>query len=180
MGNEKLLEKVNILERSCKRWQQLTMVMFLLVATLALMGARELNRTTVAVGQLRLLNKKGQLRAVLGLTKKDMTFLALRDSNGVVRSHLHLNEDGAPSLVFNDDKGDKRCLLSLADNNNPTLFFYDDKNVRRLSLTSSPSALICNNHNGKPRAVLGVSKAGAGAFSLEDVHGRPIIYKRLK
>ena len=180
MDNMTLCERVSALEKSCRRWQQISLVIFLTLVSLGLMGARELNRSTVAVGQLRLLNSEGELRAVLGVTKEDMTYLALRDSKGVVRSHLQLTEKGAPSLIFNDDKGQKRCVLSLMEDNNPTLLFYDGETKRRLSLTTVPAALICNNHNGKPRAVLGVSKAGAGAFSLEDVHGRPVIFKRLK
>ncbi len=174
-------ERLTQLEKSNLRWQRLTAILCLLLVTLGIMGAKHIGRTNVAIGQLRLLNREGKLRAVLGVTKNDAAYLALRDKEGKVRCHLSLDKKGTPSLTLNDEKGEKRCILSLFDKGcNPSMIFYDGEQKRRLSLTTVPPALICNNHNGKPRAVLGVSKTGAGAFSLEDVHGRPIVFKRLK
>jgi hypothetical protein len=172
-----LISRLDALERECGhlrrsagRWRRGALGLLLGGGALVCMGQGGGERDVTAES-LRLVSQ-GKLRALLSVTDKGSAALSLLDGEQKVRASLTVEADGAPKLSLLEADGKLRMTLGLGgEDGNPTLVFKDAGGTNRLSLTTVPAGLVCNDSAGKAKAVLAVSGKDAGVFSLKDEQG---------
>ena len=84
----------------------------------------------VKAQQFLLVDKKGKIYAVLGVTNLGEPSLGLWDKNGKNRIILGFLRDGVPGLGLNDEDGNRRANLQLADNGKSALVLFDENGQR--------------------------------------------------
>ena len=134
---------------------------------------------TIAAEEFQLVDKKGHIRAVLGLNDEDepcLLFLDdtekprlsiyvedgqpgidLADDNEHVRASLGLDDDSQPSLLLLDEKEKVHASLILLEGEGPSLDFFDENDVRRASLgllrdDALPSLALVDKNGQRRRA----------------------------
>ncbi len=103
---------------------------------------------------LRLVNKKGRLRALLTTNEEDSPQLGLFDRNGELRVMMNVGDDSA-TLALADKDGHLRLRLAAGSNDSPVLDFIDSKGQLRSRLTiegDEGASLIFLDENSRPRA----------------------------
>jgi hypothetical protein len=104
------------------------------------------------------------------------TRLTIVDSKGAPRAILTAPPSG-PQLSFINENETTGCALTLDRTYGASLVFKKS-DTTRVSITSIPSALICADTEGSPRAIVAVSNDGDGVFSLTESDGTPIVFQR--
>jgi hypothetical protein len=94
-----------------------------------------LSHKAVKAEQFLLVDKKGKIHAILGLTNLGEPSLGLWDKNGKNRIMLGFLRDGVPGVGLNDENGNRRANLQLAIDGKPALILFDENQQR---LWSSP------------------------------------------
>lgn len=84
----------------------------------------------VKAQQFLLVDKKGQIHAILGLTNLGKPSLGLWDKEGKNRIMLGFIRDGVPGLGLNDEKGNRRVNLELSVDGKPALILLDENGQR--------------------------------------------------
>ena len=143
----------------------------------------------IAAGEFQLVDKKGNVRAVLGLNDEDepcLLFLDdnekrrisfyvedgqpgidLADNNEHVRATLGLDDNGEPSLLLLDKEEKAHASLSIVEDEGPGLDFFDENEVLRASLAllkedDLPSLALLDKNGQRRRA----SSAGKNAETV--------------
>ena len=87
----------------------------------------------IAAGEFQLVDKKGYVRAVLGLNDEDEPRLLFLDGNEKPRLSIYV-EEGQPGIDLADKNAHVRATLGLDDNSLPSLFLLDEKETVHASL----------------------------------------------
>lgn len=114
----------------------------------------------VRAQRFEVVDKSGQVRALLTSLDDGRPTLALMDQKGEFRAWLFLREDGSPNLVLadkgvlvlSDGKGEFRSVLRLDQEGSPSLGLSDKagtfRSVLRLAADGSP-VLVLQDKDGK-------------------------------
>lgn len=129
----------------------------------------------IVAGEFQLVDKKGRVRAVLGVNDEDEPCLLFLDENEQRRISFYV-EDGQPGIDLADKNEHVRASLGLDDNSQPSLFLLDEKEKVRASLTlledDGPS-LDLLDENEALRASLGLLRGDAlPSLALVDKNGQ--------
>ncbi len=98
----------------------------------------QLSYKTIKAEQFLLVDKKGQIHAILGLTNLGKPSLGLWDAEGKNRIMLGFLRDGVPGLGLNDAQGSRRVNLELAVDGKPALILFDETEQRIWSAPGAP------------------------------------------
>ncbi len=93
---------------------------------------------TIKAEQFLLVDKKGKIHAILGLTNLGKPSLGLWDEEGKNRIMLGFLRDGVPGLGLNDAQGGRRINLQLAVDGKPALILFDETEQRIWSAPGAP------------------------------------------
>jgi hypothetical protein len=93
----------------------------------------QLNHRAIKAEQFVLVDRKGQMHAILGLTSLGEPSLGFWDQEGKNRIILGFIREGVPGLGLNDEKGNRRANLELAEDGRPGLVLMDEDGERVLS-----------------------------------------------
>jgi hypothetical protein len=88
--------------------------------------------------QFLLVDKKGQIHAMLGLTSLGQPSLGLWDENGKNRIMLGFIREGVPGVGLNDEYGNRRANLQLAVDGQPALILLDENGQQIWSAPPTP------------------------------------------
>jgi len=90
----------------------------------------QLSYKTVKAEQFLLVDKKGKIHAILGLTNTGKPSLGLWDENGKNRIMIGFLRDGNPGVGLNDVQGNRRANLQLTVDGHPTLLLFNEDGQR--------------------------------------------------
>jgi hypothetical protein len=124
-----LTQRLDRLERTCRRLKAMTAVVLLGVAATVLMGQTAPHRPprTLEAEEFVLRDNRGQVRAALGTTKNpSATVLRIDNENGNPRARLIVSSDGTSSLELMDSGDRIRVVLGVRDNGSPRLWLGDE------------------------------------------------------
>lgn len=80
----------------------------------------------VKAEQFLLVDKKGKIYAILGVTSLGEPSLGLWDKNGKNRIMIGFLREGVPGVGLNDENGIRRANLQLAVDGKPALILLDE------------------------------------------------------
>lgn len=90
----------------------------------------QLSQKSVKAEQFFLVDRKGKIHAILGLTNLGEPSLGIWDENGNNRVILGFIREGVTGLGLNDQNGKRRANIELDANGEPALVLFD-KNGQR-------------------------------------------------
>jgi len=132
---------------------------------------------TIRTNRIEIVDGKGNVRAVLGMTSNDEPRLALADRMGHIQAMLSIvpvpgNPDGIPSLRLLDKAGIPRTDISLNSGGNPVITFRNNNGEHLASLGGSGSAdggaeWMLSDGDGKVRVTLSINHLGTNLFLLD-------------
>ena len=85
-----------------------------------------LSHKAVKAEQFLLVDKKGKIHAILGLTNLGEPSLGLWDKNGKNRIMLGFLRDGVPGIGLTDEQGNRRINLQLSEEGIPALILLGE------------------------------------------------------
>jgi hypothetical protein len=110
-----------------------TVMMVLLGLFAGIVGAyimNQLSQKTMKAEQIVLVDKKGKIHAILGVTNIGKPALGLWDENGKNRVTVGFLRDGVPGVGLNDAQGNRRANLQLTVEGAPALVMFDEDGQR--------------------------------------------------
>lgn len=90
----------------------------------------QLSHKAIKAEQFILVDRKGQMHAILGLTSLGEPSLGVWDKDGKNRIILGFLREGVPGLGLNDENGNRRADLELDEEGKPGLIFKDEDGER--------------------------------------------------
>lgn len=130
---------------------------------------------TVRAGRFEVVDERGVVRAVLGLsTQPAGPILWMGDNAGTGRVSVNVDNDGTPTLWFRDAAGLGRAGLSVERDGTVGLGLYDPHGQHRELLTVGPEGspvLSLSDGQQRVRAMLTVLPDGTPVLSLYDAAG---------
>jgi hypothetical protein len=70
---------------------------------------------SLRVSRVELVNSRGKVVAVLGVSPNDGGVLLLYDGNGTLRAAIGLTTEGNAAIDLNDAKGNQRVAIQVSD-----------------------------------------------------------------
>ena len=174
---ESIAERLDRLERACRRWRAAGLCALTASAVFALAGARR-DAVPEAVEARRFLirDEDGRLRATLQLDAMGLPGLWLFDRRGQVKARLALSGGETPTLELHDKQGKGRVILGVSPTDQPGLALsgQDGKTGMHLSVFPGPPAggtpiLFFTGPDGKSRIDL---TSTAGEFDTLSFQGK--------
>jgi hypothetical protein len=144
-------QRLERLEREARWWRLGGLALGGLLAVVGLIGATpatsEPTASDVRAQQFTLVDTRGNVRAVLGMTKTGTAGLDLYGRAGKILAQLAVKPDGAPQLTLLDRTGAGRAVVALELDGSPHLTLRDEKGTTRAvlghaSFEASRTALV--------------------------------------
>ena len=153
MDAEMLEQRLERLERQCRRWRRAGVVFAALVGT------------PILAGVVALLTVDGTREAERVL---------IRDKAGRVRMDMGTWKDGSPRLLFAGASGTPRLEIRVGADETPSVELLDEKMKVRLSMDVGKlgPTLSVRDKDANPRVMMKLAKDGSPGLSLHDVSGR--------
>jgi hypothetical protein len=126
-------------------------------------------QNVIRANKFELVDKKGKIRAVLGLSPEGEPRLALADPAGQILAALSIEIDPKypdekfPKMRFFDKAGKVRNEIGLNRYGDPTMVLYHEGGRTLASLTGDHkigTEWILGDEDGRPRVVLNINQAG--------------------
>lgn len=92
----------------------------------------------VKAQQFLLVDRKGQIYAMLGLTSLGKPSLGIWDENGKNRVMVGFIREGVPGVGLNDENGKRRANLQLTADGQPALILLDENGQQIWSAPPPP------------------------------------------
>jgi hypothetical protein len=161
IASDKLIERLNQLERQQARLQLSNRRLKLLMGAMMLAGGSlvAMAQTGNPIGQsvdaqqFVLHDSKGQVRGGMGVLADGSVGIDLEDANGHPRLTLDLTPSGMPGLDLYDQNGRVRATMALGPDGTPGLGLYDASGKLRTSLdvpAARTPGLAFYHIDGKP------------------------------
>lgn len=98
----------------------------------------QLSFKAIKAQQFVLVDKKGQIHAMLGLTNLGKPSLGIWDENGKNRIMLGFIREGVPGVGLNDGNGKRRANLQLSLEGQPSLILFDENGQQLWTAPPTP------------------------------------------
>jgi hypothetical protein len=161
MTSDRLLERLNELERRQARLQVSNRRLKLVIGAMMLAG-----------GALALMAQAGTPLA----RSVDSQQFVLHDSNGKIRGGMGVLADGSVGLDLEDSTGRPRLTLDLTASGTPGIDFYDENGRVRATMALGPDGtpgLGLYDASGKLRTSLDVPAARTPGLAFYHIDGKP-------
>lgn len=181
-----LIDRVEHLERECRRLSRSNRHLTGLVAALVVVGVvlsaagakQDEGAKVVEAEKFVLKDEMGKLRGVWQTTEEESSLLTLSDEDQGDRLALSVDRDGRAVLDFFDGEGNGSLSVGVNPTGTGGLSIFDEEGQSLFDLGLSPDGsmqLAFRNPEGQLRLGMGTKPTGAAGLSIHRQGGEPAL-----